>query len=76
MRTRGFLDLELLLPDIDFSSAQQKLQAMDLAFRANGMVVTRFQFTLPPTCVAATQCSHNSSSAPLRSSPISPNIKP
>eukprot|EP00965_Chrysotila_dentata_P184377 6086783-Pleurochrysis_carterae.AAC.1 len=42
MRASEFLDLELLLRDIDFSSAQQQLQALDLVFGAGCMLVTRF----------------------------------
>eukprot|EP00965_Chrysotila_dentata_P070757 2339345-Pleurochrysis_carterae.AAC.1 len=42
MRASEFLDLELLLRDLNFSSAQQQLQAPDLAFGAGCMLVTRF----------------------------------
>eukprot|EP00965_Chrysotila_dentata_P092920 3068186-Pleurochrysis_carterae.AAC.1 len=42
MRASEFLDLELLLRDVDFSSARQQLQALDLAFGAGCMLVTRF----------------------------------
>eukprot|EP00965_Chrysotila_dentata_P057470 1906436-Pleurochrysis_carterae.AAC.1 len=42
MRASEFLDLELLLRDLNFSSAQQQLQALDLAFGTGCMLVTRF----------------------------------
>eukprot|EP00965_Chrysotila_dentata_P058058 1925038-Pleurochrysis_carterae.AAC.1 len=42
MRSREFLDLERSLRSMDFTSAQQQIHALDAAFSANAVLVTRF----------------------------------